>query len=1151
MSRRFASLLGCIIGIACAGPAFADDTEIFVDQAAQGGVRPNVLFIFDTSGSMNGLVRIPKGPYDPQRTYTGRCRAGFIYFREGAGDPPGCEPSRELVETTNLCRDAEVALDGIAGFWTGRIAQWDAGDAEWGALDPFNTGAPLECEADAGLHGENDSSSRRWARNDDDANRWTADPDHPDVVDWSDLESYGVYSANYLNWFLLPAQEQELSRLQIVQSVATSIASSISDVNLGLMRFSNTPGANGDRAEGGMVTHAIAHLGSERQRVIEGINSFTASGLTPLSETLFEAGQYFAGRPVVYGSNSRISESQPFPSVPESRRPDDPASYQSPITAQCQKNYIVLLTDGEPTDDNSADERITGLPDFSRLVGSGCAEDGNGRCLDEMAEYLFEKDFSTELEGTQNVVTYTIGFGPEVAGSGRLARVAQRGGGQSFSASNVTDLTAALQNIFGEIVQTSSTFTAPAVAVNAFSRTQTLNEIYLSVFQPRGSLRWPGNLKKYGLSSGRIVDTAGADAVDPATGFLKRDARSFWSTITDGDRVEVGGAASRLPDPDQRKLYTYLETRADSDLTAAVNALDAGNAALTDALLGTGTNPTRDELLRWARGYDVLDRDADGNRNEPTRSMGDPLHARPAVVPYGTGDTDAAADIVVYIPTNDGYLHAIDGRTGRELWAFVPPELLRRLDALYRDPGVIDRTYGLDGDIRVLRFDADGNATVDAAAGDRVWLFFGMRRGGRFYYALDVTDRARPRLLWKLGPDDLPGIGETWSTPTLARVRVSGAQQNGENIVAIFGGGYDGGQESFRYSTDDSGHRVFMVDAATGRRLWYAGGPEGDGTPDLSLPNMTHSIPSRIVVTDIDGDGFADRMYAADMGGRVWRFDIFGGRSPSELVTGGVIAELGATLDGTPDIEDTRRFYNAPDVALIQRRGAEPYYNLAIGSGYRGHPLHVDTRDRFYSLRDKLPFAKLTQSQYDSFDPITEADLADITDTLGTSSRPRTPNGWKLELRIGGGGWVGEKVLAESVTVNGVILFPTYEPVPPAARNPCVPATGINRVYALRADTGAPGIDFNDDGNLTVADAFTRLPLTGIAGEVSVIFESDPSRIARDGEVVPPPPDANRRDSLGRRAICTVGGVLVLNKCVSPPDVVRTFWERTAGNALD
>ncbi len=109
--------------------------------------------------------------------------------------------------------------------------------------------------------------------------------------------------------------------------------------------------------------------------------------------------------------------------------------------------------------------------------------------------------------------------------------------------------------------------------------------------------------------------------------------------------------------------------------------------------------------------------------------MGDPMHGRPAVISYGVHDlvTPPENNTVVFMPTNDGFLHAISGPSkggGNELWAFVPPELLNRLNTLRQDTPA-DHTYGLDGDIRVLRMDKNQNGKIDS--GDRVWLFFGMR----------------------------------------------------------------------------------------------------------------------------------------------------------------------------------------------------------------------------------------------------------------------------------------------------------------------------------------------------------------------------------------------------------------------------------------
>ena len=267
--------------------------------------------------------------------------------------------------------------------------------------------------------------------------------------------------------------------------------------------------------------------------------------------------------------------------------------------------------------------------------------------------------------------------------------------------------------------------------------------------------------------------------------------------------------------------------------------------------------------------------------------MGDPIHGVPGIVTYG--GTAANPDTVVFVPTNDGFLHAIVGQSatgplgtgagGQELWAFIPPELLPRLQNLAKITAA-PHTYGLDGDVRVLKYDANKDGIVNGS--DYVYLFFGMRMGGNHYYGLDVTDRNNPRLMWNIGPAQLPGIGQTWSPPVIAKVTVTApANNNAQKYVLIFGGGYDINQDDApnAYSTDNEGNRVFMVDAETGNRLWYAGNNAGANLV-LSTAGkaMTNAIPSRVTVADINSDGFADRMYVGDMGGRLWRFDITNGQ---------------------------------------------------------------------------------------------------------------------------------------------------------------------------------------------------------------------------------------------------------------------------------
>ncbi len=117
---------------------------------------------------------------------------------------------------------------------------------------------------------------------------------------------------------------------------------------------------------------------------------------------------------------------------------------------------------------------------------------------------------------------------------------------------------------------------------------------------------------------------------------------------------------------------------------------------------------------------------------------------------------------------------------------------------------------------------------------------------------------------------------------------------------------------------------------------------------------MDYSIPAEVKVIDFDGDGFADRMYAADMGGQVWRFDVFNGQSAANLVNGGVIAQLGAAPSATPAVADTRRFYYSPDVALVSTKDYH-FVHVGIGSGHRAHPLSLGERGSLLRAARLMP----------------------------------------------------------------------------------------------------------------------------------------------------------------------------------------------------
>lgn len=1162
----------CVTAAALLGTARADDSEIYISQT---DAAPNIMLILDTSGSMSGRVST-QDAYDPAVDYvakaTGNCAgiASRVYFKTGdnQGRPPACDSGDYVASTNNKCAVSTDPL-ALAGSYQGDFfTQWHrrsstSSTRSWRTLDgDYDTA--IDCRKDPSPYPDVDATS-----NSSDTPQYTTTQNYSYWKTKSGT-SATLYSPNYVAYYAQFRNAVQSTRLQVMQQAAANLLRTVSNVNVGLMRYSaNTAQGNGTTDlrgnGGGIVLAPVAPIEQNRQQLIDAINAFVPDGNTPLSETLYEAYRYFTGGAVYFGNTSQaclVGNSSgctgsrvSVQSVASSRIGNviTGTDYVSPATQDCQKNYIVYLTDGEPTSDNNADSLITSLPGFSGIDGGGCAANGAGRCLGALSAYMYQKDLRDGVMGEQNITSFYIGFGSDFGASTTafdfLVNAGTRGGGNAYQAGDLSELTEVFNSIFNSISQNSSTLTAPTVAVNAFNRTQTLNDLYISIFQPTGQIHWPGNIKKYQIDPDDNVTLQAAGTGDTKVdaigtdGTFAANGSDFWST-TDGDaaRVERGGAAQVIPEPANRKVYTYIGNNPGSSagVGLANNTqanVGSGNTLVTDDILGTSTaadaDPTRANLIEWARGADIDDEDNDNSTTDARKEMGDPMHSQPAVVIYGgEADNKNADDAVVFTATNDGYVHAFSTTDGTELWAFIPQEMLPQLKALYVNAGLVSKNYSLDGDIRVLKYDTNGDGVVDPDDADRVLLFFSTGRNPTVsrYYALDVTDKNDPHFLWSIGEDELDGLGQAWSRPTITRVNVDGASQNTQKLVLVFGGGYDTLEEGGAYiAAADVGNRVFMVDALKGTLLWSA----GDAGTNLNLERMTHAIPAPVNVVDLDGDGFADRMYVGDMAAQLWRFDIFNGKVPGELVTGGVIASLGAG-DGTVNAANTRRFYNSPDTALLQSTNNRPYINIAIGSGYRGHPLSTNNQDRFYSIRDYQPFAMLTQTQYGQIDITTENELDDITTDLAPAL-PANSRGWLLQLNFPS--YRGEKVLSSSTTLQNTIFFTSYTPSPNTRSNQCSPATGSNRAYAVSVFDGSPlpprasstdptqPYDPDDPDNPAPRqeDRYNELEQTGIAPEVTTLF-----------------PDKDK--------VTCLSGVEVLDVCKDFNSRIKTYWRQTNAN---
>jgi len=846
-----------------------------------------------------------------------------------------------------------------------------------------------------------------------------------------------------------------------------------------------------------------------RDKLKEVVNGLTATGGTPIVDAYYEASRYYRGSSVDYGRERGVYYSNRYHrvSVPESYTggtvnrsvqctdsdmDNDACRYESitgnpiyktPFRSSCQTNHIVFLSDGAATS-NSAAGKVRSLTGKSTCT----VNSGSEACGEELAEWLTSNDHSAAFNGKQNVSTYTIGFN---FSSQFLSKIATAGGGSYFQADSSAQLVDVFQSILGDVLSVDTSFVAPGATVNQFNRLTHRNDIYFALFKPDTRPVWSGNLKRYEVgpdASGKptIKDVEGKPAVDPTSGFFAEDSKSWWSTTADGNQVAKGGAAEKLvfDTVSPRKVYTYIGDN-DSipaatgiDLTATNQALSETNLNITLEHLGIANSPGTDadrqiyraNLLKWARGVDLQDDNEDNDTSDYRMHMGDPMHARPVILNYANG---GAPQTTVFVGTNEGYLHAIERDNGTELFSYVPKELLDNFQVYWDNQSSDRHPYGLDGALSVWTTDENENVTIDP--GEEAYLYTGMRRGGSAYYALNVANRLSPKLAWVID-QTTPGfeeLGQTWSKMTPTKIRYEGEELD----VLIFGAGYDENQDwtldasnnQVARTPDSRGRGIYIVDAKTGALIYSALGSDGG---NQAFDQMDYSMPSDIRILDSDFDGFADQMYASDLGGRIWRFDFkqfHAAGDADPLVKGGIIADLSGTAQA-----DERRFYCEPDVAMISHEG-ERFLSISIGSGWRAHPLDIANNDRFYMIRSPNVFnapagyGKSIDGGL-TFTPIVESDLINVSNEL----QPEINSyGWYYDLSS-----QGEKVLGASVTANNQVIFTTYRPA--LSVGACTTAIGGGSVYALSVLDGSPSLDLNGDGEIDEDDREQQLAHGGI-----------------------------------------------------------------------
>ncbi len=746
----------------------------------------------------------------------------------------------------------------------------------------------------------------------------------------------------------------------------------------------------------------------------------------------------------------------------------------------CAANHIILLTDGAPYSDQASSKPDRHDPHPFKSAGyvykgNNCTNpDPSGfsmsraGCTGDIAEWAYNTDLFPSIKGNQNIVTQTIGFRTGSSARTYLIDIATRGGGKYYESNSTGDLVTAINAIVKEATASIKyTFNAPLIPFNATNTAATGNFIYVPVFEPSVTAFWKGNLKKYSISTSGdeilLSSANGGGTVLSSNSLFEDTAKSYWSNVVDGAESLVGGAITQFTGT--RKLYTYVAGSTSTDLAGnAENHIITTNTLITHNMLGvsvpTNLNDSSDpynierknriEWINWT--------DAD---NLHEGEMGAAIHAQPAIV-----DTYGAGNDIILLPTSEGVLEAIDAATGEELWAFMPQELLANIGDLQENAKRTEPIYGLDGPMTV--YQTNGKTMV----------VFGMRRGGKNYYALDITVRNAPEFAWQIiggVSTNFTNLGQTWSKPLFLKMEITGGPSNKQ--VLVFGGGYDAAiQDGATSQIDDNlGRGVYVVNAETG--VWIA---------TYTPTGNNNGIASDVLPVDINANGIIDRLYAADVGGKIIRIDTPDSDFASTTFSSGIIADVN---DGNTSYH---QFFNTPEVGYFNK-GKRQFLLILIGSGTRPDPLGKTVTDSFYMIKDPdiwvAPISYTTVARSDLYN--TTGNLVQVGNNtekataLGLLNKKR---GWYIDMPTGS----GEKIFSKARLYDFTVLFTTYSGTRANANDVCAAGntTSESHFWAVNMLTGASVFSKldGDATDFTTADRKKSLNIPGMPPSPTLVF---------------------------------------------------------------
>ena len=584
------------------------------------------------------------------------------------------------------------------------------------------------------------------------------------------------------------------------------------------------------------------------------------------------------------------------------------------------------------------------------------------------------------------------------------------GGGGFYYTTDADSLAASVSSFTAKLTQIIETAPSGTITIpnDPLSSTNLQPFAYLPMLEPKvagSQYVWPGNLKKYNVYQGTLygkstfpfsessrlyVDDDGDDFPDD----LSTSTQDLWSTTdykndkgeSANNSIYAGGAYARLKAP-------TAGTNASTTRNVYVESGTGNNAKLVNIKVTNGTVIGFDQLdtdygvaeklyLLSFLGYSVSTDAAatitalntaakqtiafnDIVKNPPTQEvkvLGGVVHSKPKQVSYGADFTtdgeisndEKDRDDYIMFGSMDGALHLVSSEKGEETFAFIPKTIIKQqLKALKVDSeGAVGRTvFGVDApwtSSSVLEYDFSG--TPKKVKATSVKAYGGLRMGGKGVYGLDLTTKDKPTFLFSKNTTDagFSRLGQVWSEPTVAKIRMKKGTKYESKDVIIVAGGYDtcyenpsfklqtsGDNTSCDKKTQAEGNAVYILDASDGSIISSISGSDS-GTNHTKVTSMNHSVVGGITALDRDDDGNIDHLYYADLGGSVYRADLNSGATNTSLVK-----RVVRVLDASSGQTLPYRFYERPIVSFYTSPYQEIFASVTVASGDRSTPLSM------------------------------------------------------------------------------------------------------------------------------------------------------------------------------------------------------------------